>query len=139
MTIAENLLRLYRWQLDERRRYLTELESLAERLRVEVRRLTAEIDPAAGMSDHVGEGYDARTPFSRRLIERRKKLEHSVAEIQQQVIGARAAIVAAAHEVQLREIAATHRTGAPTDGAIRRSRSSRRTLSIPVLSQRHGS
>lgn len=46
MTIAENLLRLYRWQLDERRRYLTELESLAERLRVEVRRLTAEIDPA---------------------------------------------------------------------------------------------
>lgn len=139
MTIAENLLRLYRWQLDERRRYLTELESLAERLRVEVRRLTAEIDPGAGTLGHLDEGHGGRTPFSRRLIERRKKLEHSVAEIDQQVIDARAAIVAAAHEVQLREIAATQRTSAPTDGAIRRSRSSRRTLSMPVLSRRHGS
>ena len=138
MTIAENLLRLYRWQLDERHRYLTELESLAERLRVEVRRLTAEIDPAAGMSDHLVEGYGGRTPFSRRLIERRKKLEHSVAEIEQQVIDARTAIVAAAHEVQLREIAATQRTGAPTDVAIRRSRFARRAP-MPVLSRQHGS
>ena len=28
MTILDTVLRLHRWQLDERRRYLTELESL---------------------------------------------------------------------------------------------------------------
>src|SRR5215208_2439477 len=40
MSMVENLLRLHRWQLEERRRYLGELESLAERLRVDAVRLT---------------------------------------------------------------------------------------------------
>lgn len=138
MTIVENLLRLHRWQLDERRRYLTELGSLAERLRADARRLTDEIDADAGVADQSAQGDPARCPFSRRLIERRRKLEHSVGEIEEQMVEARAAIAAAEHEVQLREIAAMQRTSARSDGIVRRFRA-RETLPMPVLARRHGS
>ena len=139
MSIVENLLRLHRWQLDERRRYLTELESLAERLRADIRRLIDEIDTGAHTLDQPAQGDPARCPVSRLLIERRRKLEHSVGEIQEQMVEARAAIAAAEHELQRREIAAAQRTSALRDGAIRRPRPATGTLPMPVLLRRHGS
>ena len=45
MSMVENLLRLHRWQLEERRRYLGELESLAERLRADAQRLATDFSP----------------------------------------------------------------------------------------------
>src|ERR1700693_3710419 len=139
MSIVENLLRLHRWQLDERRRYLTELESLAERLRADIRRLIDEIDTGAHALYQPAPGDPARCSVSRLLIERRRKLEHSVSEIQEQMVEARAAIAAAEHELQRREIAAAQRKSALRDGVIRRPRPAMGTLPTPVLLRRYGS
>ena len=87
--IAENLLRLHRWQLEEQRRYVTGLESLATRLRADAQRLTDRIDADASLRDPSGQVEAEQRPFSRRLIERRQKLEDSIAEIGDQILNAR--------------------------------------------------
>jgi flagellar FliJ protein len=137
MSMVENLLRLHRWQLDERRRYLGELESLAERLRADVLRLT-DTDP--GMERL----YPARPrdlgagAFGHNSSKRREKLEHSVAEIDAQIVEARAAVAAAENEVAHYELAAAQRTSAGP-GAILRGRR-RLHGSFPTgLARRQGS
>src|SRR5256885_14869583 len=74
MSVAENRLSLGRRQCEERRRYLAGLESLAQRLRADERRLRAEIQRAgiAGLAPEVG--------FAGSLVERHSKLARSVAE-----------------------------------------------------------
>ena len=42
MSAIESLIRLYRWQLDERKRHLADLEGLAARLREDEQRLEEE-------------------------------------------------------------------------------------------------
>ena len=137
MSMVENLLRLHRWQLEERRRYLGELESLSERLRADALRLTTANDPGVERVDPartVDAGFGA---FERKSVERRVKLEHSLAEIEAQIVGARGTVAEAEAEVAHYELAAAQRTSAGP-GAILRGRRLRR--SIPsALARRHGS
>ena len=42
MSALESLIRLHRWQIDERKRHLADLEALAAKLREEQRRLALE-------------------------------------------------------------------------------------------------
>src|SRR5437764_3106717 len=126
MTILDTVLRLHRWQLDERRRYLTELESLAERLRADALRLRADADADGGA-----------VSATQRLIDRRNKLEHSIAEIEHQIVAARAAAIAAEREMGAHELAAAQRL---TFGStMRRARRTRDTVPSRIPIRRHGS
>ena len=139
MTVVENLLRLHRWQLDERRRYVAELESLAERLRTDAGWLTAEIDARAATPDPSGQGGLADHPLGRRLIERRRKLENSIAEIEAQIADAHAAVAAAEHEVGIYELAASQGRSAASGAMLRRPRPARDMTQVLPLARRHGS
>ena len=81
----ESLIRLHRWQVDERRRQVAELEGFAEKLRQEMARLAEERaaeQTAAGASflaRHVYPGY------IRRALERQKTLEKSLATAEEYV------------------------------------------------------
>jgi hypothetical protein len=108
MNSRSNLHRTQQWQLAERQRYLTELESLAERLRADVGRLRAEIDEAGG-ADALPTNPRLDPLFIRPLVERHEKLLGSVAEIEAQIAEARAAVTAAQQEVKLVEGAMVHR------------------------------
>src|SRR5947208_8816232 len=110
MSMVENLLRLHRWQLEERRRYLGELESLAERLRADAQRLATNFPPdldSLGLAPPRDAGGGA---FVRKSVDRRIRLEHSAAEIEAQMVDARAAVEAAENEVAHYELAAAQRT-----------------------------
>lgn len=100
MSVRENLLRLHRWRLQERQEYLAGLESLLERLRNDAHRLEDEVavaDRAAGPE----EGDRAEpTPFVQRLVERRRKIERSVTELESQIAAAQGAVDAALQEVK---------------------------------------
>ena len=48
MGVVDSVLRQHRWELDERRRFLAELESLALRLRRDAQRLHQEIEEESG-------------------------------------------------------------------------------------------
>jgi flagellar FliJ protein len=94
--------RLQHWQLAERQRYLTELESLGTRLRADVERLNDEIDQAGGAAA-VPTNSRIDPLFLRPLLDRRDKMLRSIGEIDVQIAEARAAVATAQQEVKLVE------------------------------------
>ncbi len=118
----ETLIRLHRWQVDERRRQVAELEGLAEKLRQELVRLAEERaveQKAAGsnlLTRHVYPGY------IRRALQRQKTLEQSLAETEQQIAQARDALADAFQELKRYEIAAANRDRLRMNAAARRER-----------------
>jgi len=116
MSVLENRLRLGRRQCRQWRRYLAGLESLAQRLGADERRLRAGIELAvAGRPDFAGEpgGQPAGQPareLAGELTERHGKLARSVAAIDTQIAEVGAAPGAAERELRGQELAAAQRT-----------------------------
>ena len=109
MSALESLIRLSRWQLDERRRDLATLETLAEKLKEERLKLEAEDkreQAIAGRSAEAAYGYAG---YARGLIDRRRKLEQSQVEVAEQIVRAREALAEAFQEMKRYEIAAANR------------------------------
>jgi phage shock protein A len=121
MTVAENLLRLCRWQLEERRRYLQELESLGERLRADAHRLADEIASAPARRGFAGLAGPGNHRLAKRLLERKQTLEDSLAEIQNRIVEARAALLAAESEFERQKLGLTQ-SSEGGDAARRRRR-----------------
>jgi hypothetical protein len=94
--------------LAEQQRYLTELEGLCERLRVDVERLREEIEEAGG-ANAVPSNPRLDPLFVRPLVDRHEKLLRSVAEVEAQIVDARAAVLSMQQEVKLVEGGLVHR------------------------------
>lgn len=112
MRVLHNRLRQQRWELDERRRFLAGLEALAARLRRDAQRLHWEIEEERGagaLEQKPGVSYPI---FVEPLLDRRKKLERSIAEIDAQIGEAREAVTTTEREVSLHEAAWASRTKA---------------------------
>jgi len=113
MSVADNVLRQHRWELDERRRFLAELESLALRLRRDAQRLDREIEEESGAGRLLRQGGAPYPVFVEPLIERGQKLERSIAEIETQILDARKAVAVTEQQVRLYEATQAQRTGKP--------------------------
>lgn len=122
MSVRENLLRLHRWRLQERLDYRAGLESLMERLRADAARLQEEIGESEAANGRAGDGEDP-LPYLVPLIERRAKIEGSMAEIEAQIGEAQGLVEAAQQEVKHAENGAGSAT---PSGPIRVSRRARR-------------
>jgi flagellar protein FliJ len=123
MSSRDSLHRTQQWQLAERQRYLTELESLGDKLRVDVDRLREEIDQTGGVKA-VPTNPRLAPLFVRPLVERSEKLLRSIAEIDAQIAEARSAVMVAQHEAKLVEGALLHRGVKFEERVARRSRRS---------------
>jgi len=115
--------RTQQWQLAERQRYLTELESLGDRLRADIARLNEEVDQADG-AEALPTNSRLDPLFVRPLIERRDKLQRSIAEVDAQLVEARAAVATSLQEAKLVEGALVHRGLKFEDRLTRRARRS---------------
>ena len=132
MSALHTLIRVHRWQLDERRRYLADLDRLAARLRGDAQRLGDEAEAearAAGLSLEAAAAYP---DFIRTLIERRREIEHSVAEVDAQIAEAREAVAAAFQEVKRYELAAAHREREGRRQAARREQREQDGLALQI-------
>jgi flagellar FliJ protein len=110
MTEFRGLIRLNRWQVDERRRELAALEEFAAKLAEDRRKLEAEDvreRAAAAASPETAYAYAA---YARVLVGRRNKLQQSQDEVAEQVARARDALAEAFQELKRYEIAAENRT-----------------------------
>jgi flagellar FliJ protein len=109
MNVLENRILLHRRHCEERRRYLAELESLAQRLRADGSRLRAEIDEAVA----VGNPASAQP-----ALERHAKLVHSLAAVEGQIAAAGDALAAAGRDLKRLELSAAQRAdgAGPSDG-----------------------
>jgi flagellar protein FliJ len=108
MNARSNFHRTQQWQLAERQRYLAELETLAERLRADVERLSVEIEEAGGV-DAMPSNPRLDPHFIRPLVDRHEKLLRSVAEVDAQIAEAGAAVASAQQEMKLIESSLLHR------------------------------
>lgn len=109
MSALDSLIRMHRWQLDERRRQLAALEELAVKLVEEQRRLEAENlreQAAATASPETAASYPG---YAHGFLERRRKLEQSHVEIAAQIAQAREALAEAFQEMKRYEITAASR------------------------------
>jgi flagellar export protein FliJ len=109
MSALDSLIRLHRWQLDERRRQLADLDQLLYKLRQEELKLDAEQrteQQAAGASAEAAFGYGG---YARGVVERRRKLAQSIVEVEEQIVQAREALAETYQEVKRYEITASNR------------------------------
>lgn len=105
MNELKTLIRLHRWKLDERRRELAELQALADRLAEERRRLEEEVlaeQAAARASGDAAFGYGN---YARGVIDRRRRLEESIAQVERQIAAATEEMAEAFQELKRHEIA----------------------------------
>ena len=109
MSALDSLIRLHRWQLDERKRDLATLEDLAASLVEERRKLDAEDERERTVASASPEAAFGYAGFARGLIDRRRKLEQSQAETAERIVRAREALAEAFQEVKRYEIAAANR------------------------------
>jgi flagellar protein FliJ len=109
VSALDSLIRLHRWQADERRRHLADLEGLARQLTEESQRLDREEareQTAAAATPEAALTYAA---YVRRLLERRRKLAQSQAELAEQIERSRTALAEAFQEVKRYETMAANR------------------------------
>ena len=138
MSVSENRLLLDRRQCQQWRRYLAGLESLAQRLRADERRLRVDIELAVAgplLPETGAPRPDFAGEVARELIGRHGKLARSVAAIDTQIAEVGAALGAAEQELKREELAAAQRTA--RDGSSEPRRTS--VAALPIASPDRGS
>jgi flagellar protein FliJ len=138
MSALESLIRLYRWQLDERKRHLADLEGLAARLREDEHRLEEENAREQALVATSPEAAYVYAGYARNLIERRRKLRQSQAEVAQQIVEARDALADAFQEVKRYEITAASRARLENEREERRQQQVMDGLGADAFRRRNG-
>ena len=109
MTALSSLIRLHRWQVDERKRDLATLEVLAGTLASERQKLEAEDLRERAVAAASPEAAFAYAGYAKLMIERRAKLEQSQQEVAERIARARDALAEAFQELKRYEVAAANR------------------------------
>ena len=105
MTALDQLVRLHRWNLDEKRQKLAELERFRAKLMGNIETLEAELaheQKAAAGSEVSGLSLPA---FIKATVDRRRKIEESIAEVDRSIAAARDEIAQAFQEFKKYETA----------------------------------
>lgn len=114
------LVRVRKWELDEKRRKLADLKQLAERLTDALERLSDEVAherTVAGESADVAHAY---APFAAAAIERKRTLEASKVEVEEQITQATEELRQAFQELKTFETAQAQRSKRGADERRRR-------------------
>lgn len=138
MSTMESLIRLHRWQVDERRRHLAELDGLAERLRHALERLGEEQQSEAAAAADSMEAKFGYAGYIRQVMERRRTLEQSLADVEAQIVQARDALAQAFEEMKRYETAAANRERLRLQRAARREGNELDALAIENFRRRSG-
>ena len=85
MSGLEQMLRLQKWTLDEKRRQATDLEALIERLRSDIRRLEEEVASEVEAARNDLELQRVLPDYKRMMAGRRERIEKSVADLTQEL------------------------------------------------------
>jgi uncharacterized phage infection (PIP) family protein YhgE len=81
MSGLDQMLRLQKWTLDEKRRQATDLEALIERLRGDIRRLDDEVASEIEAARNDIELSRVLPDYKKVMAERRERIEKSVADL----------------------------------------------------------
>ncbi len=103
------LVRLHRWQLDERRRQLADLERLMGQLQAEAERLQAELKSEQESARESLNGSRAYAAFAQAIAAKQRRLASTVSEVEDQLLAAREAVAEAFRELKRHEMTLAER------------------------------
>lgn len=109
MSSLKTVIRLHKWQLDEKRRALADLQNLRDRLLAELQRLQQEMlhEQAVARADPLAAyGYAA---FAKAALERGRRLQDSIAQVDRQIAAATEEMAEAFQELKRFELAEEER------------------------------
>lgn len=105
MSALANLVRISRWQLDEKRQKLADLERLRERMAADVTRLDENLDAERKAAQESDAAMRAFPAFADAEAARRHRLCQSIEEVDRQIDDAREEVSAAYREAKKYELA----------------------------------
>ncbi len=109
MSSFKTLIRVQKWQLDEKRRALTELQNLEDRLRNEAERLGEELRAEQETARNDFNASFTYAGFARSTIERRKRIDDSIRQVQEQIVAATEQVAEAYQDLKRYELAEEER------------------------------
>lgn len=109
MSGLKTVIRLNKWQLDEKRRALTELHNLREQLLEQIRRLEAEIEREREVARNDVVAARTFAGYLKAARERRSRLDQSVAEVDRRIAEAEEEVAEAYRELKKFELAEEER------------------------------
>jgi flagellar export protein FliJ len=136
MTALDSLIRIHRWQVDERRQQLAQLDALAAKLGDEQRRLEEEARHEQTTAGATPEGAFAYGSYAGALAERRRTLARSLAEVEQQLVKAREALAEAFQEMKRYEITAANRERQQREKVARRQQAALDDIGLETYRRR---
>lgn len=131
-----NLIRVHRWTLDERRRTLTELERLAERLQGDLAGLEAELEREQQLATESPDMAFAFPAFASAAKQRKEKIMRSIAEVSGEIARARAKVEAAFQELKKYEMALDAEERRKADLAKRREQAGLDEMGLSLFMRR---
>lgn len=102
------MIRLAKWQLDEKQRQLADLDAMRESLREKAATLAAEVN-AEQAAASTGDAAFAYANFARAALDRRETLERSIAEVETALAQVREQVSEAFRELKKYEVAEARR------------------------------
>lgn len=105
MTALDQLVRLHRWTLDEKRQKLAELERFRAKMIMNIETLEADLAREQVAADRSDVASISLPAFIKATIDRRRKIENSIAEIDRSIAAAREEITQAFQEFKKYETA----------------------------------
>lgn len=124
------LIRLHSWRLDEKRRELADLQRLEDQFLEDARRLEAEVAAEQEFAKSSDSGAFSYGGFALGVIERRKRIEASVAEVRRRIEDKRAEVAEAFRELKRYEITQAARQKRERAEAERRTQASLDEMSL---------
>ena len=124
------LIRLHSWRLDEKRRELADLQRLEDQFLDDARRLEAEVAAEQEFAKSSDSGAFSYGGFAVGVIERRKRIEASVAEVRRRIEDKRGEVAEAFRELKRYEITQAERAKRQRIEADRRSQASLDEMSL---------
>jgi len=137
MKAVKGLIRLHRWQLDEKRRNLADLERMKEEFERQVERLEAEIAAEQKVASDV-EARFAYGAYAQTAVRRRATLQRSIADLNSQILAAREEVAAAFQEVKKYELLQEQRDRRIREWTARREQSIQDEVAIQGYRRRQG-
>ena len=124
------LIRLHRWRLDEKRRELADLQRLEDQFLDDARQLEAEVAAEQEFAKSSDSGAFSYGGFAVGVIERRKRIEASIAEVRRRIEDKRGEVAEAFRELKRYEITQAERAKRQRIDADRRTQASLDEMSL---------
>lgn len=136
MKSRETLIRLQKWQVDEVRRRLAELEVMRADFQAKMTELEATVADERRFGETSPIGAFAYPSFARAMTDRRLKLEESIRNIDQELAGTRERLAEAYRELKKIELLEENRKTRVRQTRVRRDQAELDEVALKVYQRR---